>query len=175
MKKHSLLFTALLVIFFATPQLLLGVEQTWTDAKSGKKITAIIIDKKADHSSIQLQLASGKTTWLKTSRLSEEDQAFVKTWVKPPEYLKLKFERDQRGKVISVSVVAQADDSRCAFVATPEKKEGDGSSATFIFHGLDPKESREVELDLTRKWEIKITNEEQKVIGKINFDPTKKK
>ncbi len=53
----------------------------WTDAQTGKTIEAKLVEKLDDNSEIQLMLKNLSRSKVKTSRLSDDDQNYVKNWV----------------------------------------------------------------------------------------------
>lgn len=147
-----------------TASLSFAEEREWTDSKSGKTIKGELVDKRADGSAILVKLANGKEHWIKLDRLSAEDQEYAAEWIKPFEYLKVVYEKDEANKVIGLKVVATAKDENIAFMATPKiVKNGE---AAYTFFSIDPGESRTVELQLDRDYEVTITNRENKELAK---------
>ncbi|BCU78785.1 hypothetical protein [Luteolibacter sp. LG18] len=55
----------------------------WKEVAGDREITAKILDKKLDSSSVQLSIKDGKTIWLECSKLSKADQDYVQKWARP--------------------------------------------------------------------------------------------
>jgi hypothetical protein len=92
----------------------------WIDVSTGRKITGIITNKKPDNTQVQIRLKGEiKLVWVKTDRLSQEDQALVAEWQNPSAKLTVKstaFGKEinkwsRTWGVITADVVAAANDS----------------------------------------------------------------
>jgi hypothetical protein len=76
----TLLITALLVSSaFAADEY-----RNWTQAKTGKKIEAKLLDKSPDDVKVQLCTKDGKAYWMQASSLVEADWNIIRDWKKKP-------------------------------------------------------------------------------------------
>ena len=79
----------------------------WFDAKTGRSIQATMVDKTTDGAKLRLK-KTGKSVWVKTSRLVEEDQRFIASWIKPRKVLTVRLAGSKKGgyKNIRIKTVA---------------------------------------------------------------------
>ena len=79
----------------------------WFDAKTGRSIQAAMVDKNTDSAKLRLK-KTGKSVWVNTSRLVEEDQRFISNWIKPRKVLSVRLAGSKKGgyKKIRIKTVA---------------------------------------------------------------------
>jgi len=85
----------------------------WTQLGSGKTITAKIIDKKDDNSAVLLTMKNGKSPWVKTVDLVQEDRDFIVEWKKMPigfHFLTVTMSGKRQGGNKMITVVARSHD-----------------------------------------------------------------
>ncbi|MGE9267223.1 MAG: hypothetical protein ACQKBY_03935 [Verrucomicrobiales bacterium] len=158
----------LALILSALPLFVSAQERTWTDASSGKTLTGVLIDKKDEPAQARILTPAGQAHWIDIARLSETDQKFIADWVKPPEHLRVAYQKDASGRITALLVRATANDKICAFLAKPVK-EGQSGSDDFIFHSLQPGESKDIELPPGQSYTLSVSEgESQKVLARMS-------
>lgn len=75
-----------LMIFLVTVSLGFSEEEyrMWTQAATGKKIEAKLLDKSPDDVKVQLCTRDGKAYWMPISSLVEDDLKIIQAWKKKP-------------------------------------------------------------------------------------------
>ena len=71
--------------------------RTWTEADTGRKVVAKIVDKSLDGLKVRIQTRKGKSFWLPCKKLSKADQDYVREWVKPVDYLSVRIVGKRKG------------------------------------------------------------------------------
>jgi len=82
----------------------------WFDAKTGRSIHAALVDKNADSAKLRLK-KTGKSVWVKTPRLVEEDQRFITNWIKPRKVLTVRLAGSKKGGYKKIRIKTEAGNS----------------------------------------------------------------
>lgn len=114
-------------------------------------------DKKLDETEALILLKSGKSVWLESSRLSEEDKTYIKNWIKPVNHLTCRIVGFSKGsKRIKVSAVSGARPLKVvAFKLVGGKKP--------LTKNLKAGEELEFEYEATNEWVVKAWSGEDLV------------
>lgn len=151
-----------------------GKARKWTDAKSEKTILGTIIDKKPDHSAALIRLSNGKEHWIKASRLTEDDQKFIREWEKPFQYLVFNIIRDEDETPQKLQVTLNANEEDIGLIAQPTKPAG-GASFSFIKKSADAGESKTFEIPLDEEYKITIYNKSGGKLHEVIRKPVESK
>ena len=123
--------------------------RTWTETETKREIIAEITDKKLDGSEAQLRLRNGKTVWIKAQRLIEDDQEYIKKWIKLVDHLKARVVGSGKGTK-KVKVTALAGSRNLKIVA--QQSPGDQLP---IVRTLKPGEKVEFTYDASNNYVVK--------------------
>ena len=120
--KTLLLFLALVSSSFAD-----GDYRLWTQAKTGKKIEAKLLDKSPDEVKVQLCTRDGKAYWMAISSLVEDDWKIIQDWKKKPlgfDALTVRVIGKPRGGEKTISCVAKTWEKQAILTVYYNRKAG---------------------------------------------------
>jgi len=60
--------------------------RTWTQKETGKTLQGVMGSKSLDGEKVLVYLPTGKSVWLKTAQLTDEDTDYAKKWIQRREY-----------------------------------------------------------------------------------------